>query len=132
MSPSGGLLAEAVAVELSNRGYTVIDPSDTSRLMARLNLNEVEIARPEGLSKLRDQGIDALLVVRAAGGYDEHPQSATARVSSTYTGRLIAGVSWQNGWGGQAGSIADRVMRKGLTQAAQEIAEAISRNLPLG
>jgi hypothetical protein len=129
ISPDSGLLAEAVAVELSNRGYTIIDSATTSRTMVRLNLNEIDIARPEGLAKLRDQGIDALLTVRAAGGYDEQPQSATARVSSTHTGRVVAGIIWQNGWGGQAGSIADRTMRKGLAQAAKEIADALAKNL---
>ncbi|MGG5819358.1 hypothetical protein [Falsiroseomonas sp. HW251] len=127
--PGGGLLADAVAVEISNRGYTVIDGSDTSRLMARLNLNEVEIARPEGLARLREQGIDAVLTVRAAGGYDQQPQSASARVNSTQSGRVISGVTWQNGWGGRAGSIADRTMRKGLGEAAREIAAALALNL---
>lgn len=129
MSPDSGLLAEAVAVELSNRGYTIIDSATTSRTMVRLNLNEIDIARPEGLAKLRDQGIDALLTVRAAGGYDDQPQSATARVSSTHTGRVVAGITWQNGWGGQAGSIADRTMRKGLAQAAKEIVDALAKKL---
>lgn len=125
LAPDGGLLADAVGVELSNMGFTVIDSASTSKLMVRLNLNEVEIARPEGLAKLKDQGIDAFLTVRAAGGYDQQPQSASARVNSTHTGQVIAGISWQNGWGGQAGSIADRTMRKGLAEAAAEIANSL-------
>lgn len=126
IAPGGGLLADAVGVDLSNRGFTVIDPAATSNMMVRLNLNEVEIAQPEGLSKLRGQGVDAFLVVRAAGGYDQQPQSASARMTSTRDGQLLAGVSWQNGFGGQAGSIADRVMRKGLAEAASEIAAALA------
>jgi hypothetical protein len=129
MAPDGGLLADAVAVELSNRGYTVIDSASTSRMMVRLNLNEVEITRPEGLAKLRDEGIDAFLTVRAVGGYDQQPQSASARVNSTHTGRVLAGISWQNGWGGQAGSMADRTMRKGLAEAAAEIADALVKSI---
>lgn len=125
LAPDGGLLADAVGVELSNKGFTVVDSVATSKLMVRLNLNEVEIAKPEGLAKLKDQGIDAFLTVRAAGGYDQQPQSASARVNSTHTGQVIAGISWQNGWGGQAGSIADRMMRKGLAEAAAEIADAL-------
>ena len=130
MAPDGGLLADAVAVDLSNRGYTVIDSATTSKMMVRLNLNEVEIATPTGLAKLRAQGIDALLSVKAAGGYDQQPQSASARVTSTYTGKVIAGVTWQNGWGGQAGSMADRTMRKGLSECAAEITDALAKGLP--
>jgi hypothetical protein len=123
--PGGGLLADAVGVELSNRGFTVIDSATTSSMMVRMNMNEVEISRPEGLEKLKNQGIDALLIVRASGSYDQTPQSASARMNSTLNGQVIAGVTWQNGFGGGAGSAADRVMRKGLSEAAAEIAGAL-------
>ena len=129
LDPGGGLLADAVSVELSNAGFTVIDSAATSRLMVRLNIDEVEITTPVGLGKLRSQGVDAYLTVRAAGGYDQQPQSASARVNSTETGQVIVGITWQNGWGGQAGSIMDRIMRKGLSAAAAEIADALSKNL---
>jgi hypothetical protein len=129
MMPGGGLLADAVAVELANRGLTIIDPASTSNMMVRLNLNEIEISRPEGLAKLKSQGVDAVLIVKAAGGYDEQPQSASARMTSTGDGRLIAGTTWQNGFGGQAGSIADRVMRQGLSQAASQIANELTSKI---
>lgn len=129
MMPGGGLLADAVAVELSNRGFTIIDSASTTNLMVRLNINEIEIAQPQGLAKLRGQGIDAVLMVRAAGSYDGQPQSASARMTSTVDGRLIAGTTWQNGFGGQAGSIADRVMRQGLSQAAAQIANEITSRI---
>lgn len=126
MMPGGGLLADAVAVELSARGFRIVDSAATSSLIVRLKLNEVEIAQAAGLSKFKSQGVDAVLVVRSVGGQDQQPQSASARMSSTETGALIAGVTWQNGFGGQAGSIADRVMRKGLAQAATEIASELA------
>ena len=127
--PGGGLLADAVGVELSNRGFTVIDSATTSSMMVRFNLNEIEIARPEGLGRLRDQGIDAMLVVRSGGGYDQQPQNASARMNSTHNGQVLAGVTWQNGFGGVAGSPADRVMRKGLSEAASEIAAALAERI---
>lgn len=129
MMPGGGILADAVAIELSARGFRVIDSAATSSLMVRLTLKEIEITQPAGLSKFRSQGIDAVLVVRAAAGNDRQPQSASARMSSTENGALIAGVTWQNGFGGESGSIADRVMRKGLTQAATEIANALAARI---
>ena len=97
--------------------------------MVRFNLNEIEIARPEGLGRLRDQGIDAMLVVRSGGGYDQQPQNASARMNSTHNGQVLAGVTWQNGFGGVAGSPADRVMRKGLSEAASEIAAALAERI---
>jgi hypothetical protein len=129
LAPGGGMLTDAVGIELANHGFTIIDPSSTSNMMVRLNLNEVEISRPEGLAKLKDQGIDAFLIVRAAGGYDQQPQSASARMNSTHNGKLLAGITWQNGYGGMAGSIADRTMRKGLSEAAMEIATALSERV---
>lgn len=131
LDQGGGLLADAVGVQLSHKGYTVLDSGATGRLVARINLNEVEINTPQGLSKMADEGVDAYLVVRASGGYDQQPQSASARVSSTRSGRVLAGVTWQNGWGGQAGSIADRTMRQGLSEAAEDIADALSESMPL-
>lgn len=116
MAPEGGLLAEAVGIELSNLGYIIIDSASISKLLVRLNMDEVEIATPQGLGKLKEKGIDAFLTVKSAGAYDGQIQNASARASSTHTGRIIAGVSWQNGWGGMAGSIADRTMRKGSAE----------------
>ncbi len=129
MAPSGGLLADAIAVELFNRGYTVIDSNETTGLLVRLNLTEAEVLAPTNLRKLEAEGIDVYLSARAAAGYDGQPQSASIRVSSTRSGKIIAGVSWQNGWGGRAGSIADRTMRKDLAEAAVEITDALVKQL---
>jgi len=125
MMPGGGILADAVAVELSSRGFKIIDPAATSSLIVRLRLKEIEITQIAGLSRFKSQGIDAVLVVRAVG-YDQQPQSASVRMTSTESGALIAGVTWQNGFGGEAGSVVDRVMRKGLSQAASEIANQLA------
>jgi hypothetical protein len=82
MDPGGGLLADAVGVELSNRDYTVIDSAETSKMMTRLGIDEVEVQMPEALSKLKAHGIDAWLTVKSAGGNDGSPQSASARMNS--------------------------------------------------
>jgi hypothetical protein len=127
--PGGGLIADAVGIELSNKGFIIVDSSSMSNMMIRLNLNEIEIVRPEGLAKLKTQGIDAVLSVRGAAAYDDQPQSISARMNSTATGRVIAGVTWQNGYGCAPGSPCDRVMRKGLTDAANEIANALAQRV---
>ena len=131
LAPEGGLLAEAVGIELSNRGYIIIDSTSTSKLLIRLNIGELEVANPQALQKLKEKGIDAYLTVKSAGAYDGQVQGASARATSTHSGKIIAGISWQNGWGGMAGSPADRMMRKGLAEAAQEIGEALSESLPI-
>ena len=105
------------------------DTSQTSSLLIRLNLEEMEVVRPENLARLRTEGIDAYLVCRSAAGRDGLPQSASVRINSTHTGAILSGLSWQNGWGGQAGSIADRTMRKDLSEAASEIARELTARL---
>lgn len=121
LMPGGGVLAESIAVELTKYNYTVIDSEQVTALFLRSNLSEIEIYNPANLRLLKDKGIDSYLIVKCVAGPDELPQSASARLNKTSTGELIAGVSWENGWGGQSGSISDRVMRKNVSSAAAEI-----------
>lgn len=125
LAPGGGLLADAIGVEFANAGFNVIDAGAMTALMARLNLDEFELTQPQSLNKLKEKNIDAYLSVKAASGNDGRPQSASARLNSTSDGKILAGVSWQNGWGGQEGSMADRTMRKDLTGAAREITQSL-------
>ena len=81
--------------------------------------------RTLNLQLLSKEGVDAVIVVNAVGGYDQMPQSASVQILETKSLEILAGVNWQNGWGGQQGSIADRVMRKGLTRSAKEIVNAL-------
>lgn len=130
LAPSGGLLADEIGMELFNRGYFVVDTSQMTALMARLDMSELEILQPTSLTSLQAEGVDVILSCRAAAGYDGKPQSASVRLTSVATGAIVAGLSWQNGWGGQAGSMADRVQRKDLTEAAAEISKELAKNLP--
>lgn len=129
INPNGGILGDAIAIELSTYDINVVDPAQLSNIVARLNLNEFEIGSPQNLMKLQNEGIDGYLVVKVAAGYDGLPQSATARLNSTHNGQLIAGVSWQNGYGGQAGSMADRMMRSDVSSAAKEIVKELVKNI---
>ncbi len=126
LAPSGGILADAVGIELFNRGYTVIDTAQMSNLMVRYNMTEIELSKPQNLKALKEEGIDGILTVKSVRGYDRKPQSAAVRINSTKAwSEIIAGVSWQNGWGGQQGSIVDRSKRKDITGAAKEIVRAL-------
>ncbi|HWM45287.1 MAG TPA: hypothetical protein VNR11_00075 [Xanthobacteraceae bacterium] len=50
-------------------------------------------------------------------------------MTSTRDHTLIAGVAWQNAGAGARGSIADGVMRKGLAEAARDIADELAARL---
>lgn len=129
INPGGGQLAEAVGAELARRGFRVVDLSATAAMLVRLGLNEAEIARPEVLWKIREEGIDALLVVRGTAGPDGQLQSASARMSSTRDGQVLADVAWQSGLRAQGTSIMERLSRKGLPEAASDIAGALAERL---
>jgi hypothetical protein len=129
ISPGGGVLGEAVAVELFNRGYTVIDSDQAARLLGKNDLTEFELASVPSLETLQSKGVDAVLAVKTAAAADGLPQSASARITSTKTHEVIAAVSWQNGWGGQKDSIADRTMRKDVAEAAKEIVNSLQKTL---
>ena len=127
LSSNNGGLGQAVANELVGRGYKVQSPGQTNTLMLRLNLNEGEVTAPKSLQAFSKEGIDAVIVVSAVGGYDQMPQSASVQIINTSTLDIMAGLNWQNGYAGQQGSIADRVMRKGLTKAAKEIVDGLTQ-----
>ena len=129
LSPGGGVLGDAVGVELFNRGFSVVDPGEAGRLLGRSDLSELEISTGASLEALQGKGIDALLVVKMAAGEDGLPQSASVRLTNTRTQQVIAAISWQNGWGGQRGSMADRTMRKDVAAAAQEIVDGLLKTL---
>ena len=124
--PSGGALADAIGIELLNYGYQIIDTAAITGYMARYNLNEFELTMPQNISKLSNDGIDTVLLVKTVAGYDGRPESATAKLVATSTGQVIVGVTWQNGKGGAQGSPADGMMRSNLGQAAKKIASGIA------
>jgi len=113
-----GVLGGALAAEFRNRGYTVVDSS--------------ALGASPSLAQLKAQGVDAVLSVRASAGADDQPQAASAQISSTSDGQVLAKVTWQNGWGGWRGSKASpagRIMHKNVSQAAREITDGLVKTL---
>ncbi len=129
MQPKAGPVTGAIAVEFSNKGFEVIDSSSMADLLDRLGVSERDASKPDGMAKLQAQGIDAYFTVQGVVANDGRPINASARLTSVHTGKVLAAVSWENGWGGQAGSIADRSMRKGVAEAASEIATALVKDI---
>lgn len=128
LMPGGGVLADAIGIELLRFGFNVIDTGKVSDLMIRNNLNEIEITKPQNLLFLNNDGIDAVILVKSAAGYDGRPQSANVKIIQTKTGQLVAGANWQNGRAGRQGSMADQDARVDLAVAAQQIANALGQS----
>lgn len=129
IAPGSGVLAEAIGLELFNAGMTVVEAGQAAQIVGRFGLKEFEVTTTRGYEALQEKGIDAVLVAKSVIGYDGKPQSASVRVSDTLTGQIIAGLTWQNAWGGARGSPADAVMRKDLSTAARQIARALLKQL---
>ena len=129
LAPGGGALADAIGVELFNDGITVIDPDQTKAILGHVGISEFQIASPESYAALHGAGADAVLIVKAVMTQDGTPESASVRLSGTSHGEVIAGLTWQNGWGGMRGSIADRTMRKNLADAASEISSTLMKRM---
>jgi hypothetical protein len=129
ISPGGGVLGEAVGVELFNLGFRVLDPGQTAQIVGRVNATDIEIGEPRNVAALRAAGADAVLIVKAVNGYDGNPTSASARMIGLANGDIVAGLSWQNGSCGAEGSPCDRSRRKNAATAAVTIAQELRQRL---
>ncbi len=124
VAPGGGEVSHAIAIELEQRGYTVVDGPATSRLMSKLQVSELDIAMPQGLSSFAKEGVDAVLFVTTSGSAQDL-QRATVRLTRTRDAQLVAGVNWQNSMGVDKLSGASTGLRKSVTEAAGEIANEL-------
>lgn len=95
LSPGGGAMGEAVAAKLTEQGFSVMPAEATAVLMQRQGLASLEMPQLGGLSFLRANGIDAVLVVRApqAGASIASARVTVLRVSD---GRAIAESRWHS------------------------------------
>lgn len=132
IAPGSGALGDAIGLELVNRGLTVIDANEASAIVGKAGLEEFEVTTAEGFAALQERGVDAILVAESVDARDGTPESASVRVTYVATGEFIAGITWHNALGGMGASIADRTMRKNLSQAAADIAKELSRRLGSG
>jgi len=129
--PGSSLLAYSIGVEMTKRGYSVVDTREATALLAKHNVNPADLLTPLGLATLGKGGVDAVVSVSSTGSPmgGSAMRNVAVRVTSTRTSGMIGGLSWRNGSGGMPGSTADLIMQKGLTEAANEIAEALANQL---
>ncbi len=125
IDPRGGIMGEEIATYLNNGNLKVFDSDQTIQIVRQAGIDEFHINSPEGLEELRNRGVDALLIVKTMIGWDGKPQMVSARLINTHTSEVITGLSWENGWGGNFGSIADRTMRKSVPEAARQISASL-------
>lgn len=105
----------------------MVSAQEAEAIIGRAGLQEFEATSTKGFAFLREKGIDAVMTVKSVNASDGTAESASVRITDTTTEQVIAGLSWQNGWGGRRGSVLDRSMRKNLTEAAVEISEELVR-----
>ena len=122
MAPSGGILADAVGISLLNYGVTVFDTQQTANLMLRLNLDEIEILSPQNLSRLYENGVEAVMFVSVIG-FPNEPEGASVRIIHALDGTLVGGVAWQSADGWWSGAAT------GLVEASSEIAEELATQM---
>ncbi len=122
--PGGGALADAIAFELAQSGFAIVDSATSVGITGRAKIKQ---DTAQYMEAARAQGVDAVLAVRAAP--PNYPDSAAARIISTRDNTVIASVMWQNAAAGARGSIADRTVRKSLSEAADEIARELAARM---
>jgi hypothetical protein len=119
LAPNGGIFADVIGMELGAQGYTIIDTGATWALLVLLQKTKADLFSPEVMARLKEHGIDAVLVVQKTDGKDGLPQTVHLRLHSTESLAEVGGVDWQNSW-----------IRRGVLESAQEIAAAISQEAP--
>jgi hypothetical protein len=117
LAPRGGVFADLIGIMLAEEGYIIIDTGATAALLALLQRSADDLLGPQSLGNLRERGIDAVLVTEKVDGNDGLPQTVSTRLYSTARMVEIGGVDWENSW-----------VRRGVLEAAQEIAAAIAEN----
>jgi hypothetical protein len=114
---SGDPLANAIGIELFNQGFRTFEVPATQELT------------PKALQSLALRGVDGVLVVRSTRGYPI-PESASVRLVSTQTGENVAAFTWSDSAPGVPGSPADPMVRKKLTDVAQELVRTLLETVP--
>jgi hypothetical protein len=117
LAPSGAVFADLIGVALSEQGYTIVDSGATSALLVLMQQSAADLLSPRVLGLLKGHGVDAVLVVPRVAAEDGLPESVHVRLYSTDEMAEVGGIDWQNSW-----------MRRGVWEAAQEIATALAQS----
>jgi hypothetical protein len=118
-------LSGAVKVELLNKGFDVVDVQHSEAITNMSTKSPSDV-----LAALKDmkKAVDAYLSIDTVWANDGFILTANVRLYSVSTGQTILWFSWRNGYGITDG-IPDRIVKKNLTEAAQEITAKLTRNI---
>lgn len=116
LAPNGATFADLIGIALSEQGYTIIDSGATLALLMLMQQSADELLSPQVLGMLKERGVDAVLVVHKVDANDGLPQIVHVRLYSTDQMAEVGGIDWENSW-----------IRRGVLEAAQEIAAAIAQ-----
>jgi hypothetical protein len=126
MAPGAGELGQAVARALRQRGYEVVDAQAIAGLIGPAQSAGAQPMPADALVRLKARGVDAVVLLESASGYDLVPLLVSARLQAADSGALWSDLSWRNGEGaGRVGTFIDRAVRVDLAQAADQIAAAL-------
>jgi hypothetical protein len=118
LAPRGGLFADLVGFDLTQRGCKIIDTGGTLALLLLKHKSEADMEEPEVMLALARRGIHALLTIDKVEGQDHLPDAVQVRVRTTSPPAALGGFDWQNRWG-----------RRSPVEAAHEIAGALVKQL---
>jgi hypothetical protein len=125
-----GILGDAIAKELENRGLQVLTPVKTSAILGQLVIDDHSVSS-EAYAALRTKGIDSVLRAEAKIADDGTPDTVSVRLIDIIKGNFLIGIRWENAWGGASDSEANRIMRRNIFQAAEDIAKELLERLGL-
>jgi hypothetical protein len=114
LAPNGGIFADVLGIQLAGQGYTIIDTGGTLALLVLMQKTPESLFSPEVMARLKEHGIDAVLVAQKTDGKDGLPQTVQIRLHRTEPVADVGGVDWRNSW-----------IRRGMLESAQEIAAAM-------
>ena len=129
--PDSGVLGDTIGKVLKDRGFNIVAAVETDTMAGGVKINQLDATAKEYFAALHQKGIDAALSTTTRMSNDGKPDTASARVTDTASGKYRIDVTWKNGWGGYSGSDADRAMRKSTSEAAHEMATELITRLRL-
>jgi hypothetical protein len=78
--PDSGVLGDAIAKELLDRGLNIITEDETAAMVGGIRINQLEVSARVYYDALLEKGVDAALTASARIAQDGRPDYASAQV----------------------------------------------------